>query len=400
MNSAWKTVRLGNIGSVVTGNTPKTSVVRNYASKDVSFYKPSDFNEDVKVMLDAETKVSLSALKGARVLPEKAVMVTCIGTIGKIGIATSECISNQQINTIIPNTDIDSKFLAYSLLSNRDRLRSIANAPIVPIINKTSFSNFTIRITNLDKQQEIAGILDKASELVAMRKRQLTELDKLAESVFYDMFGDPVTNPKGWERITLGHVITVLTDYHANGSYVTLHANVKLLTEPNYALMVRTTDLAKSNFNDNCIYIDEKAYEFLSKTKVYGNEIIINKIGSAGKVYLMPILNKPVSLGMNAFLLRLNNTRANYLYVCRLLQSDYGQNEIAKHIKGAVTKTITKEAVRSIRIIAPPIVLQNKFAERIEIIEQQKEQVRKAIKESEDLFQKLMQDMFNPEYHA
>ena len=81
----------------------------------------------------------------------------------------------------------------------------------------------------------------------------------------------------------------------------------------------------------------------------------MNKIGSAGKTYLMPNLNRPVSLGMNAFLLRFTDL-VNSLYIFFLLNTKYGENEIKKRIKGAVTKTIRKDAVREIMIPVPPII--------------------------------------------
>ncbi|MEQ1454021.1 hypothetical protein [Acinetobacter seifertii] len=69
--------------------------------------------------------------------------------------------------------------------------------------------------------------------------------------------------------------------------------------EENYACMIRATNFEKNNFDDLLIYIDQTAYEFLTKTKLFGNEILISKIGNAGSVYLMPKLNRPCSLAMN-----------------------------------------------------------------------------------------------------
>jgi len=262
-------------------------------------------------------------------------------------------------------------------------------------ISKEYILNIEINLPSIVRQHHIAATLDKASELIALRKKQLEELDVLAESVFYDMFGDPVKNEKGWEIKKLDTVIDILSDYHANGSYEILRRYVKLLSF-GYALMVRTTDLENNEFINGCNYIDEKAYNFLEKSKIFGGEIIINKIGSAGKVYLMPNLDKPVSLGMNAFLLRFKSELANNIYLFYLLRSPYGEKIIKENVKGAVTKTITKDAVRNLKVSLPPLPLQNRFATTIEKIEKQKTQVKKALQESEDLFQRLMQDLFRP----
>ncbi|TXD53592.1 restriction endonuclease subunit S [Polaribacter sp. IC066] len=160
--------------------------------------------------------------------------------------------------------------------------------------------------------------------------------------------------------------------------------------------MVRTTDLENNNFEQGVNYISETAYKFLSKSKVYGGEIIMNKIGSAGKIYLMPCLKRPVSLGMNAFMLRLNENM-NTLFAYFYLTTKFGVWQISKRVKGAVTKTIRKDAVRAIPIIVPPINLQNQFAEKIGLIEQQKKLAKQELQESEDLFNCLLQKAFKGE---
>ena len=146
-----------------------------------------------------------------------------------------------------------------------------------------------------------------------------------------------------------GSYIKTLTDYHANGSYEILNKNVKLLNHKDYAYMVRTVDLEHENYDKDVIYVDEHAYNFLKKTKIYGHEIIINKIGSAGKVYLMPELNRPVTLGMNQFMIRTNN-KTNEEYIFSFLNCKYGRLLIERKISGAVPPSIDKEAVRSIKI--------------------------------------------------
>nr|WP_025446203.1 hypothetical protein [Helicobacter pylori] len=114
--------------------------------------------------------------------------------------------------------------------------------------------------------------------------------------------------------VKLGDILEVLTDYHSNGSYKTLKENVTLLEQPNFAIMIRTTNFEKNDFRKNLIYINQQAYNFLSKSKVLHQDILINKIANAGAVYFMPRLDKPVSLGMNLFLLRIKKTIISILF--------------------------------------------------------------------------------------
>ncbi len=114
--------------------------------------------------------------------------------------------------------------------------------------------------------------------------------------------------------VKLGDILEVLTDYHSNGSYKILKENVTLLEQPNFAIMIRTTNFEKNDFRKNLIYINQQAYNFLSKSKVFHQDILINKIANAGAVYFMPRLDKPVSLGMNLFLLRIKKTIISILF--------------------------------------------------------------------------------------
>ena len=172
-----------------------------------------------------------------------------------------------------------------------------------------------------------------------------------------------------------------------------MDSNVVMYDDPNYAVMVRTTDLESGNLETGVKYIDQHAYELLSKSKLFGGEMIMNKIGSAGKIYLMPTINRPASLGRNAFLFRFDD-RINMTYLYTLLTTEYGVKEIQQHVRGAVTKTITKDAARSIRIIVPPIALQDMFATFVTQVDKTKAAVQKALDEAQLLFGSLMQQYF------
>lgn len=147
----------------------------------------------------------------------------------------------------------------------------------------------------------------------------------------------------------LGDLLDVLTDYHANGSYEILKQNVELSNEKDFALMVRSVDLERDNFDVDARYVSEKAYNFLKKTKVFGNEIIIDKIGNTGAAYLMPKLNRLVTLGMNLFMLRLKKELdPEFLYI--FLNSNLGKSAISQKITGMNPTSIDKASVRSIKI--------------------------------------------------
>lgn len=161
----------------------------------------------------------------------------------------------------------------------------------------------------------------------------------------------------------LRDVITILTDYHANGSYEILRCHVQLLDEKDYALMIRTVDFEKDDFEHDVKYVTEHAYNFLKKTKVYRKEIIINKIGNAGKVYIVPPLNRKITLGMNQFMLRpTEEVTSGFLYT--YLVCNYGKKLLEQKVTGAVPLSIDKESVRSVKVP----VLEKSFQTKIDDI--------------------------------
>ncbi len=292
---------------------------------------------------------------------------------------------------------LDSEYCGLFLKSKFKYLRDKCTGATIPHISKNSLEELKIPILELEEQLKIVNIINCSQKLIDKRKEQIGLLDELVKSRFIEMFGDPSKNEKGWEVSEIGKYLNILTDYHSNGSYETLRDNVTLLDIPSYALMVRTTDLENNNFKDGVKYIDEHAYNHLEKSKVFGGEIIINKIGSAGKVYLMPFLNRPVSLAMNQFLLRFDENKVNHIFLYNLLSTPYMVIKINEKVRGAVTKTITKDAIREINIIVPPVELQNQFVDFVKQVDKLKFEMEKSLKELEDNFNSLMQKAFKGE---
>ena len=377
--SAWKKVKLVDICEIITGNTPLKKEKEYWDKDEVPFITPPELKYEGINYITPNIYVSKIGAKQGRIIPKNSICVCCIGSLGKLGILKEDAITNQQINSLIlKNKNVDLLYLYFYLKTIKNNLESIASSTTVKIINKSSFEKIEIILPNLEIQKKISKKLELLENNIDFRKNQLNYLKELNKSLFTRMFGDIKTNDKNWEIKKFHEIISILTDYHANGSYKILKDNVELLDFKEYALMIRTTDLENNNFIQGVKYINEKAYNFLKKTKIFGGELIINKIGSAGNVYLMPYLNIPVSLGMNQFMIRLKKDYSNIFYY-KLLTTEYYTNVIKSNVQGAVTKTITKEAIKNIDIIIPPIELQNKFAERDEKIEKLKFTIWKII---------------------
>lgn len=383
----WKTVKLGDVCSLNMGQSPNSNTYNKNGIGMPFFQGNADFgaiNPTVKHWCSKPVKIANVG----------DILISVRAPIGALNIAGSKCCIGRGLAAItVDKSEAERDFIWYILKSKINELQSKGTGSTFKAINKTTLYDVSFVLPPLEIQKQIAENLDKVTHAIDLCNAILEKLDLLVKARFVEMFGDIETNTLKWSKMPMGNYMTLLTDFSANGSYEYLDSNVKMYDEPNYALMVRTTDLEKNDFENDVKYIDKKAYNILSKSKIFGNEIIMNKIGSAGKIYLMPVLNKPVSLGRNAFMFRFNSD-INVVFLYHLLISEYGTKEIQQHIRGAVTKTITKDAARSIRIIVPPIELQIQFADFVTQTDKTKSKVKQTLEKAETLKKALMQEYF------
>lgn len=196
---------------------------------------------------------------------------------------------------------------------------------------------------------------------------------------------------KSQPHSTIGVEYSCLTDFHANGSYESIAKNYKLLDDKDYAYMVRTTDLEANDFVSNVKYVSKSTYDFLSKSKVFGGEVLINKIGSPGRSFLMPKLNIPVSLGMNLFMIRLKNnatidTSTLWLY----LNTTIGKTIIKRKINGTVPLTIDKAAIKSIYTPCFSDPFRNILTKIVKSADEKDKQSKKIYVKAENVLQSIL----------
>lgn len=189
-----------------------------------------------------------------------------------------------------------------------------------------------------------------------------------------------------FKDIVLREYIDTITDYHANGAYEKLKENITLKYTSDYAIMIRTLNFESNNFDSNLIYINQNEYEYLSKSKVYPDDIIMNKIANPGSVYIMPDLKQPVSLAMNLFLIRFKST-LNQKFMYYLMR--HNEAYIKQFANGTTTKTITKDAVRDLKFYVPEKSIQQKIANVLSSLDSKIELNNKINKELEAMAKTL-----------
>ena len=165
--------------------------------------------------------------------------------------------------------------------------------------------------------------------------------------------------PSTWKISTVKEETSLVTDYVANGSFASLAENVKYKSVEDYAILIRLVDY-NNNFQGPFVFIDESAYEFLAKSKLYGNEIIISNVGAnVGTVFKCPKLKWKMSLAPNSIMVKFKGNNDFYYY---WLKSKFGQHMLNSIVTGSAQPKFNKTNFKDLAIPVPPIDEQKRIA--------------------------------------
>ena len=382
-------VRLKELGEIITGNTPSKKIKEFWNSEDIYFIKP-DIIEDSGVNEISETNeyISEEARKKARIVTKKSIFVTCIGSIGKIGIASAgEYAFNQQINAIVPNEKVQSKYLAYNLLYNKPRLVAMANAPVVPIINKRQFGEFIVNIeTDIGRQVKIVNVLDRLTHIIRLSKQELEKLDELIKARFVEMFGDPVTSLKGRKQVPFSEFMTDI-------KYGT--SQPPQFSEDGEYKFIRATNIKKGRITEeNMLRISEAEAAKIQKCKLLGNEIIIVRSGANTGDTCVVTTEYAENYAGYDIIITLDLTKANPVYFNELINTHYMEQIVKPLTARSAQPHLNTKQVQGMPMIVASMDEQNEFAVFVEQVDKSKVAVQKALGETQTLFDSLMQEYF------
>ncbi len=305
--------------------------------------------------------------------------------VGRVNIypAYSSLVGTMQY--IFPKEGYSIDFIKYFLVK-LDLSHCVSGATI-PHIYFKDYGKENIPTPSLDTQLAIVSELDKINELIRLKKEQLKDFDNLAQSIFYEMFGDPVENEKGWEVKKIGDLAIVKTgpfgsmlhkeDYITDGIPLVnpIHMkNFKIVPDMEFTIS------------------KEKACE-LENYMLQNNDVIFARRGDIGRCAIVSEIEKGYLCGTGSLFVRFTEDLES-VFIMYIIRSESFSKHLVSKAKGATMLNINSNTIADLVIPLPPLPLQHLFAHRIEQIEHQKSEVQKAIIDLETLLASRMQYWF------
>lgn len=388
---------------------PRESIPKKQLAKKIAMEKIKPFTRYIDEYEVAEfnggTKFRNGDTVFARITPclenGKTSQVTILDD-NEVGFGSTEYIVLRE------KQDITNKDYIY-YLSISPKFREIAIKSMVGSsgrqrVQQDELENLDLLLPSIEEQKEIAATLSCLDNKIELNNNINKNLEEMAQAIFKSWFLDfePFQDgefedselgriPMGWRTVKIGDIDIVISDYVANGSFASLKQNVTLYEYSNYAYFIRNVDLKANVFER---FVDEHSYNFLSKTKLFGNEVIISNVGDVGSVFLCPILSKPMTLGNNMIMIKSENSVNYNFFIYILFKYSYGKDLIKSITGGSAQPKFNKTDFRSLKIVLPNddiLVEFNTILEKIfEKISFNNNEIETLIKLRDTLLPKLM----------
>jgi len=388
MREGWEYKKLGELCTSISDgshNPPKGidhSLYRMISSQNVFDDNLQITEDNVRYITESDHLCENKRTK----LQKDVVLLTIVGTIGRSCVLKGNegCLTLQRsVAALHPSDQIMPRYLMHCLIGNRHTLNQEAHGIAQKGIYLKQLSSLSIPLPPKSTQLAIVSELDKINELIRLKKEQLKDFDNLAQSLFYEMFGDPVENEKGWEVKKLKEIATEKLSYGSGASAVPFNTSVRY---------IRITDI-----NEYGELKDEKVSPniFEEKYLLAEGDILFARSGATvGKTYLHKRNKIPCIYAGYLIRLRPNEKLVLPNYVYYYTKSNYYKSFICANQRVVAQPNINAKQYGDLELPLPPLPLQHLFAQRIEQIEHQKAEVQKAITDLETLLASRMQYWF------
>lgn len=299
-------------------------------------------------------------------------------------IINEKCWVNNHAHVLTPKNGVELSYLKYYL--NHTDLTKYITGTTRGKLTKTALNRIQIPLPPLETQKKIAAILDKADELRHNDQKILKKYDQLAQSVFLEMFGDPVTNPKGWEKCKLKNIGEIITGNTPSRNIIEYYGNyIEWIKTDN----INTPYLCLTKAEE---YLSEKGLE-KGRTVESGALLVTCIAGSKSVIGNVALTNRKVSFNQQINALQPKVGKSLFWYYQFIVAKKYVQSFSTNSMKGM----ISKGKFETIEFIYPRKEIQEKFEKLILSIEQQKQLTQQSLQKSKELFQSLLQRAFKGE---
>ncbi|MEY8846397.1 restriction endonuclease subunit S [Bacillus safensis] len=400
-NDEWKSFALGDITELSDG----THFTPNYKSSGIPFWSVETIttNAPVKYISEEEYKKI-----NKRCNPQKNdILITRISSgINSLGVPKlvewdTPFSIYVSVGLIKSSTLFDSRFLVEyvkTAIYKREFLSKSLLSASPKKINMNNLATTLVKLPSLQEQKKLGEFFSLLEKKIQLQQEKIDLLKEQKKGYMQKIFNQELRfkdeNGKkysDWTKCNFNDAFDIITDYVANGSFESIRNNVSYSEKEDFAYVVRLQD-ASNNWQGPFVYTNEHAYEFLKKTKLYPGDIIMSNVGSVGKFFKIPNLDKPMTLGPNALLLRSITNNSEFLY--QLLNSDVFLKSLTKKITPGVQSKINKTDLKRIDISIPCIQEQTKIANFLSELDKKINIENKRLRMLTDQKQAFMQQMF------
>ena len=334
-------------------------------------------------------------------LKENDLLVSLTGNVGRVGLLQRELLPaalNQRVACLrLKGDSTDLRYLFHLMNSDLFENECIVNSQGIAQKNMSTkwLSDYKLPVPPKEDQQRIVAELDCLNEMIAVKQEQLKEFDKLAQSIFYDMFGDPVVNPNRWESKTLERLIQDnIILYHLDGNHGGDYPRREEFVEQGVSY------IGANNIKDGYIdfsgvkYLTEEKANTLRKGIAKNEDVLFAHNATVGPVALLRTTEEKVVLSTSLTAYRCNKQSLLPLFLKSYMGSTWFVNQYIHTMKQATRNQVPITQQRKMSFILPPLSLQQQFADKISAIEAQKELVKQSIAETQALLDYTMDKYF------
>lgn len=391
------------IQNLYSGGTPESGNSEFYDENGENWIAIGDMS-NTELVTKTESHITKAGIKNKnlKLVRKGTILYSIYATIGKVSKMGIDAYINQAILAIYPRKRLCNDYLKYTLMFLENYALSECSNSIQNNLNALKVKNFPILQLDFREQELIAKYLDneiiKLDKILERLKEQIEILNKYKESIinesltkniFKCIYASNNNNYtlEGWRKGRIKNVISVLTDYTANGSFQDLANNVEYLDYESFARLVRLTDL-REKLQNSGIYVNEDSYRYLKKSSLYGDEVLVANVGAyAGLFCIMPKINMPATLGPNMYLLKTNSLMLNkFLYY--LGNAKYVSEQLIMKATSSAQPKLNKEDVKTIRILIPPIKEQQEI---VDYLDKKCEEIDSLINMKQEQIEKMKQ---------